>query len=141
MCEDGRRAQLIGGHQALPVPVEAAQGGLADDVAGNHAPLVHILRVQLEGSRPWMHEKQRVRARQQAIEARRKGFAEEREAIDSGISVSYDDELLRQEGTRIAYLLCRDQVEEAMMIEEEIITISVNHSLYGTDLEAMRIAA
>ncbi len=92
----------------------------------------HILRVQLEGSRPWMHEKQRVRA---------KGFAEEREAIDSGISVSYDDELLRQQGTRIAYLLCRDQVEEAMMIEEEIITISVNHSLYGTDLEAMRIAA
>lgn len=101
----------------------------------------HILRVQLEGSRPWMHEKQRVRARQQAIEARRKGFAEEREAIDSGISVSYDDELLRQQGTRIAYLLCRDQVEEAMMIEEEIITISVNHSLYATDLEAMRIAA
>jgi hypothetical protein len=101
----------------------------------------HILRVQLEGSRPWMHETQRVRARQQAIAARCKGFAEEREAIDSGISVSYDDELLRQEGTRIAYLLCRDQVEEAMMIEEEIITISVNHSLYGTDLEAMRIAA
>ncbi len=88
-----------------------------------------------------MHEKQRVRARQQAIEARRKGFAEEREAIDSGIHVTYDDELLRQEGTRIAYLLCRDQVEEAMMIEEEIITISVNHSLYATDLEAMRIAA
>jgi len=28
-----------------------------------------------------------------------------------------------------------------MMIEEEILTISVNHSLYGTDLEAMRIAA
>jgi hypothetical protein len=101
----------------------------------------HILRVQLEGARPWMHEKQRVRARQQAIEARRKGFAEEREAIDSGIHVTYDDELLRQEGTRIAYLLCRDEVEEAMMIEEEIITISVNHSLYATDLEAMRIAA
>lgn len=37
----------------------------------------HILRVQLEGARPWMHEKQRVRARQQAIEARCKGFAEE----------------------------------------------------------------
>lgn len=101
----------------------------------------HILRVQLEGARPWMHEKQRVRARQQAIESRRKGFAEEREAIDSGIHVSYDDELLRQEGTRIAYLLCSDKVEEAMSLEEEIVMISVNHSLYGTDLEAMRIAA
>ena len=101
----------------------------------------HILRVQLEGSRPWMHEKQRCRARQHAIEARRKGFAEEREAIDSGISVSYDDELLRQEATRIAYLLCSDQVERAMSLEEEIIMISVNHSLYGIDLEAMRIAA
>ena len=101
----------------------------------------HILRVQLEGARPWMHEKQRVRARQQAIEARRKGFVEEREAIDSGIHVSYDDELLRQEGTRIAYLLCSDKVEEAMSLEEQIVTISVNHSLYGTDLEAMRIAA
>jgi hypothetical protein len=101
----------------------------------------HILRVQLEGARPWINEKQRISARQHAIEARRKGFIEEREAIDSGIHVSYDDELLRQEGTRIAYLLCRDQVEEAMMIEEEIITISVNHSLYGTDFEAMRIAA
>jgi len=101
----------------------------------------HILRVQLEGARPWMHENQRVRARQYAIEARRKGFAKERQAIDSGIHVIYDDELLRQEGTRIAYLLCRDQVEDAMMIEEEIITISVNHSLYATDLEAMRIAA
>ena len=101
----------------------------------------HILRVQLEGARPWMHEQQRIRARHQAIEARRRGFAEERQAIDSGIRVSYDDELLRQEGTRIAYLLCSDQVERAMSLEEEIIMISVNHSLYGTDLEAMRIAA
>ena len=101
----------------------------------------HILRVQLEGARPWMHEKQRLCARQQAIEARRKGFAEERDAIDSGIRVSYDDELLRQEATRIAYLLCSDQVQRAMSLEEEIIMISVNHSLYGIDLEAIRIAA
>lgn len=101
----------------------------------------HILRVQLEGARPWMHDQQRVFARQQAIEARRRGFAEEREAIDSGIHVSYDDELLRQEATRIAYLLSGDKVEEAMSLEEEIIMISVNHCLYGTALEAMRIAA
>ncbi len=101
----------------------------------------HILRVQLEGARPWMHDKQRVLARQQAIEARRKGFAEEREAIDSGIHVSYDDEFLRQEGTRIAYLLCSDKVEEAMNFEEEIIMVSVNYCLYGAALEAMRIAA
>ena len=64
-----------------------------------------------------------------------------RDAIDSGIRVSYDDELLRQEATRIAYLLCSNQVERAMSLEEEIIMISVNHSLYGIDLEAMRIAA
>jgi hypothetical protein len=101
----------------------------------------HILRVQLEGARPSMHDKQRVFARQRAIEARCRGFAEEREAIDSGIHVSYDDEGLRQEGTRIAYLLCSSKIEEAMSLEEEIIMISVNHSLYGTALEAMRIAA
>jgi hypothetical protein len=101
----------------------------------------HILRVQLEGSRPWMHDKQRVRARREAIEARRQGFIEERDTLDAGIRVSYDDELLRKEATSIAYLLCRDQVEKAMNLEEEVITISVNHALYGTDIDAMRIAA
>lgn len=101
----------------------------------------HVLRVQLEGSRPWMDNHVRLVARRRAKEVRLKGFAEEREAVDAHIRVIYDDEMLRREGTRIAYMIARDQLAEALAYEEEIIAVAVNHSLYGTELEDMAIAA
>jgi len=101
----------------------------------------HILRVQLEGSRPWMDNHVRLVARRRAKQVRLKGFAEEREAIDAKIRVIYDDEMLRREGTRIAYFIARDQLEEALAYEEEIVAVAVNHSLYGTEFEDMAIAA
>jgi hypothetical protein len=101
----------------------------------------HILRTQLEGSKPWMQQQQRLVAKRYAIAIRTSGFAAERRAVEEGIRIDYDDEMLRLEGTKIAYLLCRDQIEEAMANEEMIVAISVDHSLYETSLEAFSIAA
>jgi hypothetical protein len=103
----------------------------------------HIIRVQLEGAKPHMSETERQAARKEAIEIRRAGFREEQEGRRAGHRVSYDDELLRREGTRIAYLLAREATEEAARHEEEIVSLSVYTALYEeTDLSGeMRIAA
>ena len=67
----------------------------------------------------------------------------------------FDDEKIRQAGTRIAYLLptveasfaarqpdrAVEVLNEALAIEEEIVTLEVNRALYGIDLERVRIAA
>jgi hypothetical protein len=99
----------------------------------------HILRVQIEDCKPGMSEGQRAYAVRMATRARVEGFQIEREAIDSGIRVDYDDELLRQEAIRIAYAINRGQVEQALSYEEEVITLVITRSLYGT--EELRIAA
>ncbi len=52
---------------------------------------------------------------------------------------SYDEELLRREAVRIAYLLVRKAVKQARMIEEATVTISVTQALYGIDVEVINI--
>ncbi len=98
----------------------------------------HIIRVQIEKCKP-MSEGQRAYAVHMATRARVEGFQIEREAIDSGIRVDYDDELLRQEAIRIAYAIDRGEIEAALSYEEEVITLVITRSLYGT--EELRIAA
>ena len=100
-----------------------------------------VLRVQLEGGRPNLTESQRVSMRQQATAIRTLGFRTEREAITAGVPLSYDDDLLRREGTRIAYLLARNAFDQAMLVEKDVITISVNKALYDIDEDRMTIAA
>ena len=100
-----------------------------------------VLRVQLEGGRPNLTESQRLSMRQQATAIRTLGFRTEREAITAGVPLSYDDDLLRREGTRIAYLLARNAFDQAMLVEKEVITISVNKALYDIDEDRMTIAA
>jgi len=67
----------------------------------------------------------------------------------------FDDEKVRQAGTRIAYLMPTAQasfaagdfdravevLNQALTVEEEIVTFEVNRALYGIDLEQVRIAA
>jgi hypothetical protein len=49
--------------------------------------------------------------------------------------------MLRREAINIAYSINRRNIEDAMALEEEVVSIAVTHSLYGTDLEDLRIAA
>lgn len=103
----------------------------------------HILRVQIEDCKPSMSEGQRAWAVRIATRARVEGFQIEREAIDAGIRVDYDDELLRQEAIRIAYAINRGDVEGALAYEEEVVTLVITRSAYGTihNTEDLRIAA
>jgi hypothetical protein len=101
----------------------------------------HILRVQLEGALPDLDESQRASIRQQAIDIRCEGFREEKKGQEAGHRVSYDDELLRREGTRIAYTLARGETDEAMRHEENIVAAAVHAALYDHEKEDMRIAA
>jgi hypothetical protein len=83
-----------------------------------------------------------------------------RDEYNSEISLAqgqpvFDDEKVRQAGTRIAYLLptvranfavgevdrAVELLNQALTIEEEIVTFEVNRALYGIDLEQVRIAA
>lgn len=100
-----------------------------------------VIRVQLEGGRPDLTEYQRHLMRAQAIEVRVLGFRTEREAITAGVPLSYDPELLRREGTKIAYLLERKAFDQATLVEKEVITLTVNKALYGIDEDYMTIAA
>ena len=99
----------------------------------------HILKVQTEDCKPSMAEGQRALVVKMAARARVEGFQIERDAIDAGIRVDYDDEFLRQEATRIAYALNRGDIESALAYEEEIVALVITRSLYGT--EELRIAA
>lgn len=83
-----------------------------------------------------------------------------RDEFDSKLTLAqgqplFDDERVRQAGTRIAYLLPTVQanfavgdsdravevLNQALTVEEEIVTFEVNRALYGIDLEQVRIAA
>jgi hypothetical protein len=101
----------------------------------------HVLRTQLKQTRPWMPEKQRPLARSMATKIRLQGFAEERQAVEQGIRVVYDDQALCAEGARIAVAISRNEIGEAYAREEQAIEISVNHSLHGVELEAFDLAA
>lgn len=92
-----------------------------------------VLRVQLENGLLELDETVRLTMRQDATAIRVDGFRIQREAVDRGIKVSYDDELLRREGTRIAYLLARNAIDQANLVEEQVVAISVNQALYEID--------
>lgn len=92
-----------------------------------------VLRVQLENGLLELDETERLTMRQEATAIRVDGFRIQRKAVDRGIKVSYDDELLRREGTRIAYLLARNAIDQANLVEEQIVAISVNQALYEID--------
>jgi hypothetical protein len=102
----------------------------------------HILRTQIEGSRE-MSDNQRKHVKQCAVQIRLQGFRDERMAnlpLAQGM-ILFDDEVLKQEGTRIAYAFGHGQIEDALNLEELTIALSVNRALYGIDVEDVRIAA
>lgn len=92
-----------------------------------------VVRVQLENGLLELNETERLTMRQDATAIRVDGFRIQRRAIDRGIKLSYDDELLRREGTRIAYLLARNAIDQANLVEEQVVAISVNQALYEID--------
>ena len=100
-----------------------------------------IIRVQLESNIIDLSETERMSMRREATNIRVAGFRIQREACEKGKAFAYDDELLRREGTRIAYLLARDAKHQASLIEEEVVTISVHKALYEVDEEIITIAA
>ena len=99
-----------------------------------------ILRFQIEKNLIDLDINQRTEKRQEAIQLRIDGFRTQRESGEKGMPFSYDDELLRREGIRIAYLLLRDATEEAKRIEEHVVAISVNKALYGMDDDLITFA-
>jgi hypothetical protein len=100
-----------------------------------------VLRVQLESNLVDLSETERMAMRRHATNIRVDGFRIQRESCESGKPFAYDDELLRREGTRIAYLLARDAKDQAALIEEEVVTMSVHNALYQIDEEMITIAA
>jgi hypothetical protein len=99
-----------------------------------------ILRFQIEKNLIVLDTNQRAEKRQEAIQLRIDGFRTQRESGEKGMPFSYDDELLRREGIRIAYLLLRDATEEARRIEEDVVAISVHRALYGMDDDLITFA-
>ena len=99
-----------------------------------------ILRAQIEGNLTDLDPNQRAATRQEAIQLRLEGFRTQRESAERGMPFTYDDELLRREGIRIAYLLLREATEEAKRIEEDVVAISVNKALYGMDDDLITFA-
>jgi hypothetical protein len=99
-----------------------------------------VLRVQLESNLVALSETERMAMRRHATNIRVAGFRLQREASESGKHFAYDDELLRREGTRIAYLLARNAKDQAALIEEEVVTMSVHKALYAIDEEMINIA-
>ena len=99
-----------------------------------------LIRVQLESNLVDLDDDQRAAKRQEAIQLRITGFRTQREAEQQEMRFTYDDELLRREALRMAYLLVRNETEEANRIEEEVVTISVNKALYGLDDDLITFA-
>ena len=99
-----------------------------------------LIRVQLESNLVDLDDDQRAAKRQEAIQLRITGFRTQREAENQNMPFTYDDELLRREAIRMAYLLVRNETEEANRIEEEVVTISVNKALYGLDDDLITFA-
>ena len=104
----------------------------------------HIIKTRIERDaleeQP-MTQAQRQLAHVHARQARVTGFRLEHAAVKEGVRVYYDDEMLRQEAVRFSYLMSAGHVEEAIALEEEVVTIAVAKSLYGTRPETMAIAA
>ena len=100
-----------------------------------------ILRVQIEHNLIELDTNQSAAKRQEAIQLRIQGFRIQRESGEQGMPFTYDDELLRREGIRIAYLLLRGANEEAKRIEEDVVAISVNKALYGMDDDLITFAS
>lgn len=98
-----------------------------------------LLRVQLESKLTDADENQRVAMRDEAIRLWVDAFRLQQKASETGMPFSYDEELLRREAVRIAYLLVRKAVKQARMIEEATVTISVTQALYGIDVEVINI--
>ena len=99
-----------------------------------------VLRVQLESNLIDFDVNQRTAKRQEAIQLRIAGFRTQRESAEQGMPFTYDDELLRREAIRVAYLLARNATEEAKRIEEEVVAISVTQALYGMEDDPITIA-
>ena len=99
-----------------------------------------LLRVQLESNLIDLDPNQRAAKRQEAIQLRITGFRTQRESREQGMPFTYDDELLRREAIRMAYLLARNATEEAQRIEEQVVAISVNQALYGMEDEPITFA-
>lgn len=99
-----------------------------------------LIRVQLESNLVDLDGHQRAAKRQEAIQLRITGFRTQREAEEQNMRFTYEDELLRREAVRMAYLLVRNEIEEANRIEEEVVTISVNKALYGLDDDLITFA-
>ena len=99
-----------------------------------------LVRVQLESNLIDLDPNQRAAKRHEAIQLRITGFRTQREAREQGMPFTYDDELLRREAIRMAYLLVRNETEEARRIEEEVVAISVNTALYGMDDDLITFA-
>ena len=115
----------------------------AEEVTANIIRMMlkfEVLRVQLETPDLInVSDTERFVLRQEASTLRLEGFRAQKRAITSGITAIYDDYLLGGEGTRIAYLLARGAKNQASLIEEEVISISVNKALYNIDDDRITI--
>jgi hypothetical protein len=98
-----------------------------------------LVRVQLESRLTDADENQRLAMRDEAIRLWVNAFRLQQKASEAGMPFSYDDELIRREAIRIAYLLVRKAVKQARLIEEATVTISVTQALYGLDAEMINI--
>lgn len=99
-----------------------------------------LIRVQIESNLIDLDPDQRAARRDEAIQLRITGFRTQRQAREQGMPFIYDDDLLRREAIRMAYLLVRKETEEARRIEEQVVAISVNQALYGVDDELIAFA-
>jgi len=98
-----------------------------------------LVRVQLESGLTDADENQRLTMRDEAIRLWVNAFRLQQKASEAGMPFSYDDELIRREAIRIAYLLVRKAVKQARLIEEATVTISVTQALYGIDAEIINL--
>ncbi len=99
-----------------------------------------LLRIQLESKLTDADEQQRREMKDEAIRLWVAAFHLQRAAAEAGMRFSYDDQLIRREAIRTAYLLVRNAVNQARLIEEATVIISVNEALYGLDEEVTGIA-
>lgn len=98
-----------------------------------------LLRIQLENKLTDADENRRREMHDEAIRLWVAAFHLQRRAAEAGMGFSYDDQRIRREAIRLAYLLVRNAVNQARLIEEATVTISVNDALYGPDEEMIGI--
>lgn len=116
---------------------------LAEEITANMIRIMlkfEVLRVQIQT--PDLinaSETERSFLRQHASTLRVEGFRAQQRAKSLGINAIYDDYLLRREGIRIAYFLARGAKNQARVIEEQVISISVDKALYDLDDDRITI--